>query len=74
LQHLLVTRHLLVNDHLQILQAGTIVNFKERKSFGVSPGSDPTCDLNVRIGVGQKGVFDGRDHRTGMVLLVIVWS
>jgi hypothetical protein len=42
--HLLGTRHLLVDDHLQIEQAGAIVNLEERKGFGVSPGSNPTCD------------------------------
>ena len=69
MQHLLVTWHLLVDDYLQTAQAGTIVNLKERKSFGISPGSDPTCDLNVRLGAGRKGVFDERDHKTAMVLL-----
>ena len=71
-QHLLVTRHLLIDDHLQIAQAGTIVNLKERKGFGISPGPDPTCDLNVCLGVGRKGVFDGRDHKTAVMLLRIV--
>ena len=74
MQHLLVTRHLLVDDHLQTAQAGTVVNFKERKGFGISPGSDPTCDLNVLLGAGRKGVFDGRDHKTATVLLGLVWS
>jgi hypothetical protein len=72
--HLPVTRHLLVDDYLQIGQTGAIVNLKERKGFGVSPGSNPTCDLNVRLGAGRKGVFDKRDHKTGTVSLGIVCS
>jgi hypothetical protein len=64
--HLLVTRHLLVDDHLPISQAGAIVNLKERKGFRISPGSNPTCDLNVPLGAGRKGVFDKRNHKTGM--------
>jgi len=72
--HLLVTRHLLVDDHLQIAQAGAIVNLKERKGFGVSPGSNPTCDLYVCLAARRKGMFDKRDHKTGMVSLGIVCS
>ena len=74
MQHLLVSRHLLVDDHLQIAQAGAIVNLKERKGLGVSSGSNPTCDLNVRLGAGRKGVFDKRDHKTEMVLLDVLCS
>jgi hypothetical protein len=35
-----------VSDHLDILQAGAIVDFDEGKRFGIPPGADPPLDEN----------------------------
>jgi len=42
-----VIRERRVRDHLQVLQAGTVVELEERKRFGVAAGPDPAADEKI---------------------------
>ena len=52
-----------VHDHLQVGEAGAVVQFEEREALGVAPGADPALD---RDGVlrfrGRQDVFNQCAH------------
>ena len=61
-----VARDACVGDDLQISEAGSVVEFEERKGFRVPAGPHPPGDVEVigRLGA-LEHVFDQRSHGLG---------